>query len=136
VINKEQEYLDEEEWKQKFPWTLEKKPEPKPSPKPLGVKVGAQPRPAKTANQIRDEEFKKKHEQSMNVLREREEKVIDFLDFLCARVDLKELMESLNKPIERDPLKVLSQIVNCYDEDESLDKINDDTLTHAQQQIL
>ena len=136
MINKEQEYLDEEEWKQKFPWTLEKKPEPKPSPKPLGVKVGAQPRPAKTANQIRDEEFKKKHEQSMNVLREREEKVIDFLDFLCARVDLKELMESLNKPIERDPLKVLSQIVNCYDEDESLDKINDDTLTHAQQQIL
>ena len=136
VINKEQEYLDEEEWKQKFPWTLEKKPEPKPSPKPLGVKVGVQPRPAKTANQIRDEEFKKKHEQSMNVLREREEKVIDFLDFLCARVDLKELMESLNKPIERDPLKVLSQIVNCYDEDESLDKINDDTLTQAQQQIL
>ena len=136
MINKEQEYLDEEEWKQKFPWTLEKKPEPKPSPKPLGVKVGAQPRPAKTANQIRDEEFKKKHEQSMIVLREREEKVIDFLDFLCARVDLKELMESLNKPIERDPLKVLSQIVNCYDEDESIDKINDDTLTQAQQQIL
>lgn len=136
VISKEQEQPDEEEWKNKFPWTLDKKPEPKPSPKPSGVKVGAQPRPPKTANQIKDEEFRKKNEQSMNALREREEKVQDFLDFLCARVDLKEMMEALNKPIVRDPLKVLSQIVNCYDEDDSLDKINDDTLTQAQQQIL
>lgn len=72
----------------------------------------------------------------MKLLQERDDKVIDFLDFLCKRVDLKELMEALNKPIERDPMKILSQIVNCYDEDDSLDKINDDTMLMAQQQIL
>ena len=69
-------------------------------------------------------------------MNERDDKVIQFLDFMCKRVDLKELCDALNKPIERDPMKILSQIVNCYDEDESLDKINDDTLMQAQQQIL
>ena len=68
----------------------------------------------------------------MKVLKDREDQVIDFLDFMCKRVDLRELMDSLNKPIERDPMKVLSQIVNCYDEDDSLDKINDETLLQAQ----
>lgn len=72
----------------------------------------------------------------MEMLRERDDKVISFLDFLCKRVDLKDLMEALNKPIERDPMKILSQIVNCYDEDDSLEKINDETLIMAQQQIL
>ena len=42
------------------------------------------------------------------MIKEREDHVIDFLDFMCKRVDLRELMESLNKPIERDPMKVLS----------------------------
>lgn len=42
------------------------------------------------------------------MLKDREDQVVDFLDFMCKRVDLRELMESLNKPIERDPMKVLS----------------------------
>lgn len=57
--------------------------------------------------------------------------MISFLDFLCKRADLKELKQALNKPIARDPMKILSQIVNCYDEDESIDKINEDTLMMA-----
>ena len=44
----------------------------------------------------------------MKVLKEREDKVIDFIDFMVKRVDLKELIESLNKPIERDPMKILA----------------------------
>ena len=67
----------------------------------------------------------------MKVLKEREDKVIDFIDFMVKRVDLKELIDSLNKPIERDPMKILAQIVNCYDEDDSLDKINEDTMLQA-----
>ena len=70
------------------------------------------------------------------MLRDREIRVIEFIDFMIKRVDLKDLIESLNRPIERDPMKVLAQIVNCYDEDDSLDKINDETLLQAQQQIL
>ena len=119
---------DEEDFKEKFPWTLDKKPPPKASPKPEGVQIGAQPRPPKTQREIKDEEYKAKHDENMRVLKDREDQVVDFLDFMCKRVDLRELMESLNKPIERDPMKVLSQIVNCYDEDDSLDKINDETL--------
>ena len=115
---------------------MDKKPEPKPAPKPQGVPIGAQPRPPKTISEIKDEEFKKKHDESMKMLEERDDAVVEFLDFMCKRVDLRELMDSLNKPISRDPMKMLSQIVNCYDEDESLDKAGDTTLMHAQQQIL
>ena len=126
------EQPDEEEYKEKFPWTLDKKPPPKASPKPEGVKMGAQPRPPMTQREIKDEQFKMNHAENMKMIKEREDQVIDFLDFMCKRVDLRELMESLNKPIERDPMKVLSQIVNCYDEDDSIDKINDDTMLQAQ----
>lgn len=130
------EQPDEEEFKDKFPWTMDKKPEPKPAPKPVGVKMGAQPRPPKTLKEIKDEEYKKSHDESVKKINDRDQQIIDFLDFMCKRVDLKELINALNKPIERDPMKILSQIVNCYDEDDSIDKINDDTLTQAQQQIL
>ena len=111
---------------------MDKKPEPKPSPKPVGVKMGAQPRPPKTLREIKDEEFKNKHDENIKKLQDRENQVIEFMNFMCKRVDLKELIIALNKPIERDPMKILSQIVNCYDEDDSLEKINDDTLMHAQ----
>ena len=67
------------------------------------------------------------------MLKDREIRVIEFIDFMIKRVDLKDLIESLNRPIERDPMKVLAQIVNCYDEDDSLDKINEDTMLQAQQ---
>ena len=65
------------------------------------------------------------------MLKDREIRVIEFIDFMIKRVDLKDLIESLNRPIERDPMKVLAQIVNCYDEDDSLDKINEDTMLQA-----
>ena len=93
--------------------------------------MGAQPRPPKTIREIKDEEFKVKHTQNMKLLNEREEKVVDFLDFMVKHADLNELMEALNKPIARDPMKILSQIVNCYDEDDSLDKANEDTMLQA-----
>ena len=65
------------------------------------------------------------------MLKDREIRVIEFIDFMIKRVDLKDLIDSLNRPIERDPMKVLAQIVNCYDEDDSLDKINEDTMLQA-----
>lgn len=42
--------IDEEDFKQVWPWTLDKQPEPKASPKPAGVKVGVvTPKKEKTA---------------------------------------------------------------------------------------
>ena len=131
-LNATNEQPDEEEFKDKFPWTMDKKPEPKPAPVPAGVKKGAQPKPPKTMREIKDETFKRKHEEDMEKLQDREKKVITFLDFMCKRVDLKELIEALNKPIERDPMKILSQMVNNYDEEDSLDRMNDEMLLQSQ----
>jgi len=78
---------------------MDKKPEPKPAPKPAGIKVGAQPKPPKTIRELKDEQFKQKHDAEMDKLKDREVKVKSFLDFMCKRVDLKELIEALNKPI-------------------------------------
>ena len=111
---------------------MDKKPEPKPSPKPAGITMGAKPKPPKTIREIRDEEFKNKHDAAMKMLKDREDKVIDFLDFMVKRVDLRELIESLNKPIERDPMKILSQHVNCYDEEDSLEKMEDEMQLQSQ----
>ena len=58
------------------------------------------------------------------------------MDFLCKRVDLNKLIESLNTPIVRDPLKVLKQI-QAYDDDESSMLINDSSdAKGSPQQIL
>ena len=64
-MNATHEQPDEEDYKEKFPWTMDVKPKPKPSPKPEGVKMGAQPRPPKTQREEKDEEFKTRHDLSM-----------------------------------------------------------------------
>ena len=53
-----------------------------------------------------------------------------FLDFLCKRVDLIKLMDSLNKPIEQDPLKILTQIQG-YDDEDSMNPLSEDTMLAA-----
>ena len=58
-----------------------------------------------------------------------------FLDFLCKRCDLIKLKDSLNKPIEQDPLKILTQIQG-YDDEDSMNPLSEDTMLAAQQQIL
>jgi len=46
------EQPDEEEYRDKFPWTMDKKPEPKPAPKPAGITMGAKPKPPKTIREL------------------------------------------------------------------------------------
>ena len=131
------EQPDEEDYKDKFPWTLDKKPEKPPSPKPISAKspdaIGK--KPTKTIRELEDEKFREKHEVSMKMIQERQDKVEGFLDFICKRVDRQKLMESLNKPIEQDPLKILTQIQG-YDDDDSMNPLSEDTMLQAQQQIL
>lgn len=50
----------------------------------------------------------KSHNESVKKINDRDQQIIDFLDFMCKRVDLKELINALNKPISRDPMKILS----------------------------
>ena len=52
------------------------------------MKVGAQPKPPKTLREIQDEEFKAQHDENIKTLTDREKSVIEFLDFLCKRVNL------------------------------------------------
>ena len=66
------------------------------------------------------------------MIMDRQEKVEVFLDFICKRVDRQKLMESLNKPIEQDPLKILTQIQG-YDEEDSMNPLSEDTMMAAQQ---
>lgn len=129
---------DEEDFRDKFPWTLDKKVvEPvKASPKPPGVTVGASPRAPKTIRELKDEEYKERHEGRVGELKAREAKLGAFLDFMCSRVDMRQMMAALNRPIERDPLKMLAQIVNGYDEESSIEKVNEDTLEKQSQIVL
>ena len=101
---------DEDSFKKLWPWTLDKEPEPKPAPKPAGVKAGGKSpaKPPKTEREIADEAYKKKHAQQEEKQKAKEEKIVDFLDFMCGRVDLRDLITSFDKPIEQDPVKILA----------------------------
>ena len=109
-VNATRDQPDEEEFKTKFPWTLDKVPEKPLAPKPAGIKPLSEitKKPAKTAREIEDEKYREKHAALAKVIAERQEKVEGFLDFLCKRVDMMKLKDSLNKPIEQDPLKILT----------------------------
>ena len=50
----------------------------------------------------------KKHEAEQLKIKEQQQRVSDFVDFMIKRCDLKKLVKSLDKPIEQDPLKVLA----------------------------
>jgi hypothetical protein len=55
---------DEEEFKNKFPWTLDKEPEPKPKPakiEPAIIKRPESPKRIKSEREIADEKFTQEH---------------------------------------------------------------------------
>lgn len=136
-VNATRDQPDEEEFKTKFPWTLDKVPEKPPAPKPAGTKPASElgQKPAKTAREIEDEKYREKHAGLAKINQDRQDKVEGFLDFLCKRCDLIKLKDSLNKPIEQDPLKILTQIQG-YDDEDSMNPLSEDTMLAAQQQIL
>jgi hypothetical protein len=64
----------------------------------------------KTQREIEDEEFKKKHEED----KKKQESLIlietEFLDFMVDKIDIKALIDVMEKPIEHNPLKRLAMI--------------------------
>lgn len=97
---------DEDEFKDKFPWTLDRVPE-KPK-EPAIIKRPAEPKKRmKTEREIADDKFKEDHQKKQTALDERHAEMSKYLDFLCKRVDLQKLLNSLNTPITKEPLKVL-----------------------------
>ena len=124
---------DEDEFRDKFPWTLDRVPE-KPK-EPEIIKRPETPKRVKSDREIADEKFKAQHYAHLDKLEERHAEVSKYLDFLCKRTDLQKLIEALNDPIKKDPLKVLKQI-QAYEEDESSVIQNDSNQKSSSQQIL
>lgn len=96
---------DEDEFKDKFPWTLDRVPE-KPK-EPEIIKRPETPKRVKSERELADEKFKAAHQVQLDKLEERHAEVTKYLEFLCKRTDLLKLIEALNCPIKQDPLKVL-----------------------------
>ena len=78
---------DEDEFKNKFPWTLDKVPEPK-LKEPTATKKVETPKRIKSEREIADEKFKDEHNKKQAKFDERHTEVQFFLDFMCKRVDL------------------------------------------------
>ena len=101
---------DEDEFKNKFPWTLDKEPEPKPKPakiEPAIIKRPESPKRIKSERELADEKFTLEHEKKQKILEERQQEVKKYLEFLCKRVDLLKMITTINNPIVQDPIKVL-----------------------------
>ena len=109
---------DEDDFKDKFPWTLDKQPEKEKPKEPVIIKRPETPKRVKSEREIADEKFKQDHQQKQDKFDERHANVAKYMEFLCKRVDLAKLITALNTPIAKDPLKVLKQI-QAYEDDES-----------------
>jgi hypothetical protein len=120
---------DEEEFKNKFPWTLDKLPLPK---EPAIIKRPEVKKRVKSERELADEKFKAEHLKKQQTVDERHTEIAKYLDFLCNRVDMRQLLEQLNTPIAKDPLKVLKQI-QAYDDDSEQSEADP---KHSPQQIL
>lgn len=118
ILNVQNDKINEDLFKDKFPWTLDKEPEPptkiKEKVKPVVstfVDTGAHaPKKEKTEREIQDEEYKVKHAQKVIQKDKVLEQEIDFIEFMVSRVELKQLIEVLEKPIEHNPMKMLARI--------------------------
>jgi hypothetical protein len=108
---------------------------PEPKVKESVVKKVETPKKVKSDREVADEKFKEEHGKKESKFNERHSEVSQFLDFMCKRVDLKNLIEALNTPISRDPLKVLKQI-QAYEDDESSILQNDSDPKSSPQQVL
>ena len=133
--------IDEDEFAQKWPYTLDKVEEPvkkiiaKNSSSELEKRGAHVPQKEKTETQKADEEFKVKHDamsRQQNAVLKNES---DFLEFMIERVKLDTLIDVLSEPISHDPLKMLARIQAYSDEDLSLSNAND-LSNPADQQVL
>ena len=68
--------------------------------------------------EIEDEKFIKKNKEDLALVERQNQKLIDFLDFLCSKVDSQSLLRSLSTPIVHDPLVVLARIQEHEDDDQ------------------
>lgn len=95
-------------------------PEPKPIPSALSSARSSASKPAKkqkTAKEIQDEAFIVKHNKEQKIIQDQQQRVADFLQFMIEKIDMQNLISDLDKPIELNPLIVLSQI-QAYEDEE------------------
>ena len=71
-----------------------------------------------------DDSMKKKHELEQLQVQDVQRKVDNYLDFLCENIPIEDLIHSLERPIEVEPLRVLAKI-QAFDNEESFNNLND-----------
>lgn len=124
LVSCEKKDIDEEIFAEKFPFTLDKRPEPEPEFRPPSAQSSTlssatKPKPKqKTAKDIADEQYMVKHNKEQADLRTQQAGYREYLDFLVKRVDLAVLCEQLDAPITQNPLSVLEQIQAYEDEEQ------------------
>lgn len=123
IVSCEKKQIDEDAFIDKFPYTLDVRV-PEPELKPFlstqsSVKsTASQPvKKQKTTKELQDEIFMKKHQAEQQTLKEQQNRVSEYLKFLVKRIDMQEFIQTLDKPIELNPLAVLAQI-QAYEDEE------------------
>lgn len=101
---------DEAEFKTKFPFNLEKEEEPAPKqvPKP--------PTPKKTPYDIARE----KYEKELKKLQDSYSQNLQYIEMIMENINKEDLISSLERPIEVDPLRKLAQIFSQENDDSQL----------------
>lgn len=117
--------VDEDEFEDKWPYSLDKKVEepepvhhlPTPVTAPEEKKVDPASQQEQEAKKRHDEAMHKYHEEQ-KIIQAQQAQVEEYLDFIINVVDKEVIQTALQKPIEHDPLKVLEKIQAFDTEDE------------------
>lgn len=96
IVSCEKKEIDEEAFMDKFPYTLDKRPDPEPEFRPpslsqstLSSNSASMPKPKqKTAKDIADEQYMAKHNSEQAELQRQQAINREYLEFLAKRVDL------------------------------------------------
>lgn len=113
LVSTEKVVVDEDDFREKFPYTLDRR-EPEVEirpPQPMQIQIGNKPEPKKkTEKELADEAFLKKHEEQQKSLKEHQDKCREVLDFMVSKIDLNQMILSLDQPVKQNPLVVLANI--------------------------
>lgn len=93
IVSCEPKAIDEELFADKFPYTLDKRPDPEPEFRPPSAQStlssATKPKPKqKTAKDIADEQYMIRHNKQQAELKAQQIGYREFLDFLVKRVEL------------------------------------------------
>ena len=99
---------DEADFKTKFPFNLEKEEEAPPAPRPT---------PKKEDAKTMDDLAREKYDSDLKKLQDGFNANVRYVEMVIANINKDELIASLERPIEADPLRKLAYIFSQENED-------------------